>query len=247
MTIWRGHDRPVAELVGALGGERLHHAWLLAGPAGIGKAGVAVDFAKRLLGAAPADDGEGAGTMMFASAPTPGGLSMPADDSVARLVDAGTHPDLIRIHRLHRDAKKGESPTLARNITVDQVRGLSRFLHLAPSMAGRRVILIDAAEDMERGAANALLKNLEEPPKNTIFLLISHTPGRLLPTIRSRCRTLHFQRLADPDMAIVLETLLPAMPEGARHALIRGAEGSPGRALAMGDLDLAGLETVLDR
>jgi DNA polymerase-3 subunit delta' len=235
MSSWLGQDRPIADLMAALSGERLHHAWLLGGTAGVGKAGVALDFAKRLLGAE--------GDPMVPS----GQLSVRKDDSVARLVNANTHPDLVLIHRLARDAKKGEPPTLARNITVDQIRSLSRFLHLAPSMAERRVIIIDAAEDMERGAANALLKNLEEPPRNTIFLLISHTPGRLLPTIRSRCRTLHFQPLNDVDMDQVLTGIAPELSSADRQALIRGAEGAPGRALAMRPLDLAGLESVLGR
>lgn len=234
MMMWRGQDRPVAELMAALGGERLHHAWLLGGQSGIGKAGIAQDFAKRLLGA----QGD-----PYAAADQ---LTVRDDDAVSRLVDAGTHPDLITVRRLPRDAKKGEAPTLARNITVDQIRGLSRFLHLAPSMAERRVILIDAAEDMERNAANALLKNLEEPPRNTLFLLISHMPGRLLPTIRSRCRTLHFQPLSDADMDDVLGRIAGDTAGAGRLALIRGAEGAPGRALAMRDLDLAGLEASLD-
>ncbi|MET0240267.1 MAG: DNA polymerase III subunit delta' [Sphingobium sp.] len=229
MSNWLGQDRAIADMLAALDAERLHHAWLLGGPAGVGKAGIAMDFARRLLGAR----GDG--------------LAIAADDPVARLVDAGTHPDLVRIERLQRDAKKGEAPTLARNITVDQIRGLSRFLHLAPSMAARRVIVIDAAEDMERGAANALLKNLEEPPNNTVFLLISHVPGRLLPTIRSRCRYLHFQPLGDDEMAEILAGVVADMPEAQRRALMLGAEGAPGRALAMRDLDLAQFETVLER
>lgn len=235
MAGWRGQDRPVAELMAALGGERLHHAWLLGGQAGIGKAGIAHAFAKRLLGAE-------ADPMV-----PPDQLAICANDPVSRLVDAGTHPDLVLIRRLPREVKKGEAATLARNINIDQVRGLSRFLHLAPSMAERRVVLIDAAEDMERGAANALLKNLEEPPRNTVFLLISHMPGRLLPTIRSRCRTLHFQPLDDAAMEDVLLSIASDISPADRQALIRGAEGSPGRAIAMRDLDLAGLESALER
>jgi DNA polymerase-3 subunit delta' len=146
-----------------------------------------------------------------------------------------------------KDAKKGEAPTLARNITVDQIRQLSRFLHLAPSMGERRVVLIDPAEDMERGAANALLKNLEEPPRGTVFLLISHAPGRLLPTIRSRCRYVHFHPIADAEMSQVLVGIAPELSPADRDALIRGAEGAPGRALAMRDLDLGGLEAALGR
>lgn len=234
MNGWLGQDRAIVELAAALDGGRLHHAWLLGGPAGVGKAGIAQDFAKRLLGAAPS---------LFGGGP----LDVAEDDPVARLIDAGTHPDLVRVERQQREAKKGEAATLARNITVDQIRHLSRFLHLAPSMAERRVVLVDAAEDMERGAANALLKSLEEPPRGTVFLLISHAPGRLLPTIRSRCRYVHFQGLGDADMVRVLERVVPDLPAKDRDALIRGAEGAPGRALAMRDLDLAGLEAALDR
>ncbi|MFT3967942.1 MAG: DNA polymerase III subunit delta' [Sphingobium sp.] len=235
MGRWRGQNRAVAGLLAALGGERLHHAWLLGGPSGVGKAGIALDFARRLLGAA-ADP--------FAA---PDELSVREDDPVARLVEAGTHPDLVRIERLVKEGRKGEAATLARNITVDQIRSLSRFLHLAPSMAERRVVIIDAAEDMERGAANALLKSLEEPPGGTVFLLISHMPGRLLPTIRSRCRYIHFQPLGDADMDAVLSGVAPDLSPADRQALIRGSEGAPGRALAMRELDIAALESALDR
>jgi len=230
MAQWLGHDRAIEAMVAALGSERLHHAWLLGGPAGVGKAGIARDFAKRLLGAAGDDR-----------------LGIDEEDPLARLVDAGTHPDLVRIERLTREGKKGEAPTMARNITVDQVRQLSRFLHLAPSLSERRVVIVDAAEDMERGAANALLKSLEEPPRGTVFLLISHAPGRLLPTIRSRCRYVHFQALTEADMGTVLARIVPEMALADRDALVRGAEGAPGRALAMRDLDLAGLEAALGR
>jgi DNA polymerase-3 subunit delta' len=221
MRNWLGHDRAIALFQEALEAGRLHHAWLLGGPKGVGKGGIARDFAKLLLGA----------------------VDIAGNDSVANLVDAGTHPDLVILERLAREAKKGEGPTLARNITVDQVRGLSRFLHLAPSMAERRVVLVDSIDDMERGAANALLKNLEEPPSGTVFLLVSHAPGRLLPTIRSRCRFLPFHPLSEDEM----RTALANVPAGEVDALIQAAEGSPGRALAMRGLDIPALESALKR
>jgi DNA polymerase-3 subunit delta' len=114
-------------------------------------------------------------------------------------------------------------------------------------MAERRVILIDAAEDMERGAANALLKNLEEPPRNTVFLLISHAPGRLLPTIRSRCRFLPFSPLNAEQIHNVLSEVAADLPPADRLALIRNAHGAPGRALAMRALNIAALDTALGR
>src|SRR6185503_18085939 len=109
------------------------------------------------------------------------------------------------------------------------------------------VVIIDTADELERGAANALLKNLEEPPRDTIFLLVSHAPGRLLPTIRSRCRFLNFRALSDEEMDAVLASAAPELSAQARQVLIRGAEGSPGRALAMRHLDMPALVEALTR
>lgn len=231
MTGWIGQDQPIAAFLSALGGDRLHHGWLLAGPEGVGKGGIARDFAKALLSDLPPHD-----VQAFLA-----GWSAPA----VRLVEAGTHPDLTVLQRLPRD-RKADGGELARNISVDQVRELSRFLHLAPSMAARRVVIIDSIDDMERGAANALLKSLEEPPSGVVFLLISHSPGRLLPTIRSRCRTLLFAPLADSAVEQVLASASD-LGAGQRQLLVEAAEGSPGRALAMRDLDLAELEARLVR
>jgi DNA polymerase-3 subunit delta' len=234
MTLWRGHERQIAELIGALDADRLHHGWIFAGPAGLGKAGIAFDFAKRLLVA-------GAGRPVPPDRLAPG----PADPTV-RLLDAGAHPDFLRLERLEREDKKGESGSLARNISVDQVRGLARLLNNAPSMGSRRVVLIDSAGDLETGAANALLKTLEEPPAGAVFLLVAHAPGRLLPTIRSRCRMLRFHALGEADMVAALADLAPDMNAAERAALARSAEGSPGQALAIRALDLPGLEAALE-
>jgi len=233
MTIWRGHDEQIAELIAAADAGRMHHGWIFAGPQGVGKAGIATDFAKRLLV-------QGAGRPV-----PPDRLAPSENDPAVKLMDAGAHPDFIRLERLERDDKKGEGSTLARNISVDQVRGLARLLNNAPGMGSRRVILIDSADDLETGAANALLKSLEEPPAGAVFLLIAHAPGRLLPTIRSRCRMLRFGPLDDDAMTQALADALPDLPAQERAALGRSAEGSPGQAVAIKALDLPGLEAAL--
>lgn len=207
---------------------RMHHGWILAGPKGLGKASFATAAATRVLAAAagPAPGGEG--------------FFVPDGHPIRSLVEAGTHPDFMYLARLERD-----SGDLARNISVDQVRSLQRLFSNAPSLSNRRVIIIDAADDLERGAANALLKNLEEPPAGTLFLLISHAPGRLLPTIRSRCRLLRFSPLNDREMEKVLRTELPDVQASEIAAMVRAAEGSPGKALSFAGLDLSSIERTL--
>ena len=135
---------------------------------------------------------------------------------------------------------------LARNITVDQVRLLRALFATGTAISDRRVVTIDSIDDMERGAANALLKSLEEPPASTIFLLVSHQPGRLLPTIRSRCRTLMFAPLSDAAMTSVLADQLPDLDPAKRAQLIMAANGSPATAMAYADLDIAAVDAALD-
>ena len=157
---------------------------------------------------------------------------------MAKLLAAGSHPDFRWLERLER-------PTggLARNISVDQIRSLGDLLSVTPSMSPWRAIVIDAVDDLEASAANALLKMLEEPPANTLFFLVSHAPGRLLPTIRSRCRRLDFGRLGDDAMTSLLSRSNPEMNSAEVKRLIEFANGSVGRALNIAALDLAPLES----
>lgn len=205
----------------------LHHGWIFAGPEGVGKARFAMLAARRLL----AGPGQ------------PDDFAIPPGDRTQQLIDAGSHPDLKLLQRLPRDEKKPEQG-LARSIRVDQVRELDHFLGVKATYSDRRVVVIDTADDLERpGASNALLKNLEEPPPGTVFLLISHAPGRLLPTIRSRCRMLRFEPLDDSDMRTALLDAGVAADE--IDELVRVGEGAPARALAMAGLDIAGLDKAL--
>ena len=159
---------------------------------------------------------------------------------------AGSHPDFRVMARLPKDAEKPDQD-LARSITIAQVRTLQPMFATAPAMGPARVVLIDAIDDLERGGANALLKNLEEPPAGMIFLLVSHAPGRLLPTIRSRCRLLRFERLSDGDVARVLRQQLPEADEDEIASLVAVADGAPGRALRFAGLNIAGLDSAIAR
>jgi DNA polymerase-3 subunit delta' len=220
-----GQDRAIEAFDAAWKGRRLHHAWLLAGPKGVGKATFAMAAATRVLA-------EAAGPSIDLP-----GLETPADHPMAHLLAAGSHPDFRRLERLER-------PTggLARNISVDQVRSLGDLLSVTPSMGPWRAIVIDAADDLEASAANALLKMLEEPPANTLFFLVSHAPGRLLPTIRSRCRRLDFTKLGHDAMTSLLSLSLSGANSTEIERLIEFSGGSIGRALAIAELDLAPLE-----
>src|SRR3712207_2221090 len=147
----------------------------------------------------------------------------------------------MRLERLPKDA----GGDLARNINVDQVRGLQRLFSTTASMSPWRVVIIDAIDDLERSAANALLKNLEEPPPHSLFLLVSHASERLLPTIRSRCRQLRFSPLDDGAMTSALEAALPDADDADIAALRRVGEGSPGRALGFRGLEIETLDSAL--
>lgn len=227
MTPLHGHDQAVAAFRAGLADKRLHHAWLISGPEGIGKALFASKAALRVLA-------EGAGPPVAAPE-----LDVPDSHPIAKLFEAGSHPDFMRLERLTKDS----GADLARSITVDQVRSLQRLFSTTPSLSPWRVVMIDAIDDLERPAANALLKNLEEPPANSLFLLVSHATERLLPTIRSRCRQLRLSRLDPAAMTSALEAALPDAEAGEIRALAEIGEGSPGRAIAFRGLEI----DVLDR
>ena len=221
-----GQGKAVEQFASSWESRRLHHAWLLAGPKGVGKASFAREAATRILA-------EAAGPAVDLP-----GLETPPDHPMAKLLSAGSHPDFRWVERLGRPAGG-----LARNISVDQIRSLQDLLSVTPSMSPWRAIVIDSVDDLEASAANALLKMLEEPPANTIFFLVSHAPGRLLPTIRSRCRRLDFVRLDDDIMTSSLRRLLPEENSEEIARLVDFAQGSIGRAIDIAALDLAPLKS----
>lgn len=229
MAAMIGHQDAEKAFLEAWQGGRLHHAWLLAGPQGMGKGSFADRIARFLVTHGPG----GARTAVA--------LDDRGDDAAARLVDAGNHPEIIRLTRQPKD--KGKD--LARNITIDQVRQMIRRLHLSLSLGDWRVIVIDAVDDLENDGANALLKTLEEPPAKTLFLLVSHSPGRLLPTIRSRCRILRFQPVERDAMLPWLHGLRPMLDMVEVRAIVTASGGVPGKALSLIDSDVASMEKKL--
>ena len=209
---YEGGEAPEEAFLDALGRGRLHHAWLLCGPEGIGKATFAYRAARRLLGARP-DDRYG----LLGAAP---------DDPVSRLVAVGSHPDFMVLER------EVENDKVKKFISVDAARALPEFFSVTPSMARYRVAIVDAADDMNVNAANALLKTLEEPPERGVLFLVAHAPGRLMATIRSRCRRLTFQPWPDEAVANFLRPRTDR-PEEEIYPLAAMARGAPGRALRL--------------
>ena len=205
---------------------RLHHGWLLCGPEGLGKATFAYRAARILLGARPD--------------PSRGPLGTAPTDPVSQLVSAQSHPDLLVLERLVEGGKTKKS------ISVDQARDLPEFFSKSPSQAPYRVAIIDAADDLNINAANALLKVLEEPPARGVLFLVSHSPGRLLATIRSRCRRLTFPALAVSSLADMIERQTGlAADEALRIAGM--ARGSPGDALSLATATSLGLDEMARR
>ena len=214
-TAFFGHEQAETAFLSAWQSEKMHHAWLLTGPRGIGKATFAFRAARFLF-----KEGEGAYDGLMGSM-APSSMDVDPQSSVARLVDNLAHPNLLVINRPYDEKTK----KFRTEITVDEVRRTVPFFGSTAGERTWRVCIVDPADDLNANAANALLKILEEPPQRTIFFLISHAPGRLLPTIRSRCRRLSFAPLEKP----VLNHAIPALgiAEGDKvKDLVTECEGS---------------------
>lgn len=225
-----GQDAAQAAFLSAYGADRLHHGWLLTGPRGVGKATLAWRIARFLL-ATPISEPDG----LFGAPTPPTTLDIAPDHPVVRHLLAGSDPGLAAITRSANDS----TGRMRDQIVVDDVRRLNSFFGLSAADGGRRIVIVDAADEMNTSAANALLKMLEEPPARTVLLLISHQPSRLLPTIRSRCRTLRLSPLSPDDMAAALDQAGAEITAPPEH-LAALAGGSVGEALRL--LNLGGME-----
>ena len=211
-----GQDKALAIASRALRNGRPPQAWLICGPPGVGKATFAYRVARYLLAYGATDHG-------------PADLSVPPNDAAAAQVAAGSHPGLLLLKR-GNDPNTGKPMTV---LSVGEVRKLSGFFGMTSGAGGWRIALVDSADDMNDNAANALLKLLEEPPSRAMLLLLSNTPGRLLPTIRSRCQRVNLRPLNASDMEAEIARQLSELDAKERAALVRLSGGSLGAALQL--------------
>ncbi len=225
-----GQGEAEKALLQAFSADRLHHAWLIGGPQGIGKATLAYRLARYVLA-----QGEGRGRSDDA-------LDISPEHPVSRQVAALSHPNLFVLRRQPATEKKAATTT----IPVDQVRRALNLFNATAGDAGYRICIVDSAEDLTPASANALLKVVEEPPPRSLFLIISHAPRRVLPTIRSRCRRLMLRALGDEDLRAVLHSLEASFGDKPRDEdvarAVRLSEGSARRAIEF--LDPGRAETV---
>lgn len=231
-----GQDAAQAAFLEAYTSGRLHHGWLITGPRGVGKATLAWRIARFLL-ATPKDDGGG---MFDDPLPAPTSLDISSDHPVMARSLALSDPGLFLVRRgwagstdSDRERAKRDGK-LAREIRVHEVRQLANFFSLSAADGGRRVVIVDTADEMNVNAANALLKMLEEPPRDAFLLLISHQPSRLLPTIRSRCRELRLSPLSPADMESALQQAGAQIDNAS--ALAELSSGSVGEAIRISGL-----------
>jgi DNA polymerase-3 subunit delta' len=201
---------------------RMHHAWILGGPEGVGKATLAYRMARFVFANPdPSRVGEA------------GSLATAPDQAAARMVTSQSHVDLVVLRRVWNEKSK----TFFSNIRVDDVRDVVRFFGTTAGAGGWRIAIIDCAEDLATAGANALLKVLEEPPPRALFLIVSHQPARLLPTIRSRCRKLVMPGLEPPDLLKAACLARPDLEGAPLQGSLPLAQGSVRRAITLASGD----------
>ena len=252
-TLLLGQEAAETTVMKALAGGRMTHAWMLTGPRGIGKATLAFRMARLILSGAleagGASEGQGGAGLFGDAIPAPSpqeraslapspqeraSLAMDPDHPVFHRIAAGSHADLRVIERGYSDDKRTRRRD---DILIGDVRGIGGFLSLTPAEGGWRVVIIDAADEMNRNAANAVLKVLEEPPRRAALLLVAHNPARLPATIPSRCRALPMRPLDPGTVGTLLDHYRPDLDGRARETLVALSRGSIGRALDLAHQD----------
>jgi DNA polymerase-3 subunit delta' len=224
-----GHEAAEQLFLEAHNSGQLHHAWLITGPKGVGKATIAYKMARFLLNNPPDDPAEMGLFGETVQSTPPEVLDTNPKSDANQFITAGSHGDIIAVERLP-DEKTGK---MRKEITIDSIRNLQGFFSKTSTFGGWRVAIIDSADELNRNAANAILKILEEPPKNSIIILVSHAPGKLLPTIKSRCRQLRVMPLKYSIVTDILQQHFPelTLDETASYAAM--SDGSPGYAISL--------------
>ncbi len=235
-----GHEVAEQEFLNCYKSGKLHHGWLITGAQGIGKATFAWRMAKFLL-SQPIDGNQVNGLFENSSENQTNGVDKNFDKAITTRILAESEPRLVVIRKSFDEKRK----TFRSSIRVDEVRKLKTFFSLSVSDGGGRVAIIDSADDLNINAANALLKTLEEPPKNTVFLLISHSPQSLLPTIKSRCRELRLNNLIESDLVSALGQINLSIPENDSAIYSLLGSGSVGNSIRLLEHDGANLYRTL--
>ena len=230
-----GHRSQEQTFLDAFNASRMHHAWLLHGAKGIGKATFAYRAARFLMSEGASD----AADSLFGDAAPPQSLDASPDHRAVRLIIAGSHPDLFALEASRK------TPRGPATIAVDDVRTLIESTHLTIADGSWRVVIIDATDSLNRSSANTLLKLIEEPPPRTVLFIISHQVGGVLPTIRSRCLRLPFAGIEDQDVARILAARRPDADADAIGQAVRLSAGSPGRGIALLDGGGSGIVDAL--
>jgi DNA polymerase-3 subunit delta' len=231
-----GHERAEAEMLSAYREGRLAHAWLIGGREGVGKATLAWRFARFVL----ANPDPTAKVVREAC-----NLHVEPTHQAARLLAGLAHPDFALIRREWQGATK----RLASEISIDAVRQGLQIFQLSPAFGGWRIVIVDSAEDLNRSSANALLKMVEEPPQRSLILIVSHRPGQVLPTIRSRCRRLRLDPLSEDEIVRAALGLGPPWSEARRDvvaAAAKRANGSVREALVRLAPESEGVGSLID-
>lgn len=232
-----GHERNEDEILKLFNSGKMPHALVFAGAEGIGKFTFAYRTARFLLSQELEDPNQDA---LFGPEPSepPKDMNVGVDHPVFRRVAAGGHSDFFTIGRLF-DEGKGQYKG---GVEIAEVRKVAPFLRMTAAEGGWRVVIVNDADTMNRASQNGILKILEEPPKNTLLILIAHRPGALIPTIRSRARVMHFDPLGIDDMRSLLQKQGHHLAQDELHALYTLSEGSIGRALDL--IDQGGLDVM---
>lgn len=232
-----GHDDVEAQLLELINAKYLPHALIFAGPEGTGKSTFAFRLARYLLkhGKTEEEGGLFGEPLPAAKAET---LNVDMNDQVSRMIAAEGHPDLLTVQR-EFDEKKGR---FKGSVGIEPVRRIAPFMHMTASFNGWRIAIVDDADTMTNEAQNAVLKILEEPPAQALLILICHRPGMMIPTIRSRCRVIHFQPLALDVFSNLLRRLEPGLRDADLQTLYAITGGSAGQGLRL--IEEGGLEVI---